>query len=136
MIPAPVHRAITQHECMLTAPYCLTFGGYAFTIRAGFVWDGASIPRAFWRLGHPLEGHVQGPALCHDAAYASEWVRRADADRMLYDMLRLSGVCWAKARTYWLAVRVGGWAVWRQHTPESVTAARQYVTILPVEVSP
>jgi hypothetical protein len=63
----------------------------------GFIWDGASIPRAAWSfIGSPFRGRYQQAALVHD---------------ILYEMH--DGTDENTARQMWLAVRVGGSHAWR-----------------------
>jgi hypothetical protein len=109
---------------------CRLSGGRTLYIRAGFVSDGASVPRFLW----PVVGPRYAPAtfaaaLAHDAMYAAEIVSRADADNEFHRLLIMRGVGRHKACAYWLAVRLAGWAVWARHTPESVADARRFVSI-------
>ena len=72
---------------------------YSMIVSPGFTTDGGSIPRAFWRV----------------------------ADEIFLEIL-----CWLGAprlirNAAWGAVRGGGLAVWKQHTEETVTAARALI---------
>lgn len=79
-------------------------------IPAGFVTDGASVPRFFWRvLGAPVEAKTIGAFVKHDWAYQTGAKKRKAADGELYDDLRASGVSKFKAACYWLGVRAFGW---------------------------
>jgi hypothetical protein len=92
-------------------------------IRAGFVWNDASSPRAMrWFIGRDECGEV-GP-LVHDALYAFggllplDWCAlrpytRAEADRLFYLLMIAEGVKRWRARFAYLAVRIGGWAAWK-----------------------
>ena len=75
-----------------------------------FVFDGASVPRFFWRLlGHPFDKrHLRG-SLRHDWHYQNGDVSRRDADRNYYNDLVADGMPRVFAWLEWLAVRLCGW---------------------------
>jgi hypothetical protein len=105
--------------------------GICVHIKAGMRTDGASIPRIAWRLiGHPFQVPLLGPALGHDALYAAELVSQEEADRWFLEAMRKAGIGWIKRNTIWVAVRAGGWLVWRQHTSRSIYEARKYASLL------
>lgn len=86
-----------------------SFKGKKHFIGAGFVCDGASIPRAFWRIvGHPLEGKVLPAAIIHDFCYQTACVSRYDADYIFYSTMREFEVPFVKRCAIWLAVRLFG----------------------------
>lgn len=86
-------------------------------VKAGFVFDGASIPRALWRLcGHPLEAPRIAAALAHDWIYAAMACDRADADAIYREICRLVGIAWVCRTTEYKVVRWFGWIAWRGHT--------------------
>lgn len=79
-------------------------------VPAGYVTDGASVPRFLWRvLGPPVAADTVGAAIRHDYAYATGRVSRAEADNELYLHLRVAGVGVPRAFAYWLGVRLFGW---------------------------
>ncbi len=75
--------------------------------------DGASIPQAFWsEIGSPyLPIYIFG-ALPHDKVYLSHEIPRADADRMLWYILRQCGVPKIKANIIYDAVHEFGASHW------------------------
>ena len=98
-------------------------------VPAGFVSDGASVPRFFWRVvGHPFETDAIGPSVKHDWHYSALAERssainagegaqlaqlsRAEADAQYYSDLRRNGVGVPRATAYWLGVRLFGWMRW------------------------
>lgn len=100
-------------------------------IAEGFVFDGASIPKAFWSLiGSPFSGKYRQSALIHDALYASELVPRDEADKCFLELMEKDGVSWLKRYTMYNAVRVGGYFVWKNHKKETIEEARKYVRIV------
>ena len=101
-------------------------------VKAGYVTDGASIPRLFWRLiGGPLAGRYLPAALVHDVLYDSEIVPRAIADRVFRAAMKELGVSSWRRNLMYAAVRLGGWRAWQRHTPDSTLWARQHVDIRP-----
>lgn len=99
-----------------------TQAGELSTVRAGFVFDFASIPRVFWPLvppagdGHNLYGIA---AVWHDWLYAHKLVggrpiTREEADRLFLEIMRYVGVAPWMARAMYLAVRAFGGLYWRR----------------------
>jgi hypothetical protein len=80
--------------------------GESITIPAGFEFDGASIPRIFWRVEAPIDGRYITAFCVHDWCYSSHCVGRKKADTILYSLLREAGMGWIKARTIYRAVRL------------------------------
>ena len=88
-------------------------------VKAGFVFDGASIPRALWRLcGHPLEAPRIAAALAHDWIYAAKACDRADADAIYREICRMVGIAWACRTTEYYVLRWFGWIAWYRHTQD------------------
>lgn len=78
-------------------------------VPAGFVTDGASIPRFLWRvLGHPFEAQTIGPAVRHDHAYQTGSLTREAADERFYSDLKAAGVGAFKAWLFYRGVRLFG----------------------------
>lgn len=89
-------------------------------IPVGFVTDGASVPRLFWRvLGAPVEARTIGAFVRHDYSYTTAAVKRKKADAALYDDLRAAGMSRTRAFTYWLGVRLFGWLHYNDTTKET-----------------
>ena len=78
-------------------------------VPAGFVTDGASVPRLLWRvLGPPLEADTVAASVEHDYDYKTGRIPRREADDKYYRNLRRDGVGRVRAAIYWLGVRIGG----------------------------
>ncbi len=114
-------------------------GNFILVIRAGFIFDAASIPRIFWFFLSPT-GLLLIPGLVHDGAYKNgylwvieeggEWVGNLEAapchkwnvgaPRAFWDdIFRLvandvNGMAPIN-RAAWLAIRAGGWVAWNNH---------------------
>ena len=130
-IPEPIVRRIPQaHELweVVSTYHYVLHTGEILTIRKGFRFDGASVPRLFWTLVvAPAE--IIGSALIHDACYDAEIVSRKAADQLLRETMFLEGCSdYQQIMVYW-AVRLFGWIYWRRHTPDSIAAARDFVKL-------
>lgn len=70
---------------------------YEFIIKKGYLWDGASVPRAFWRLiGSKTDPKFLIPSLIHDVLCENHHYVKNDryfADRVFERLLYVSGVC-------------------------------------------
>lgn len=129
-LPAPVMYPTSAWYWVLAEPYQFTLGTRRFTAPRGWRTDGASIPRALWRvLGHPFAGDVIAAALAHDVLYATHYTTRAEADRLFYDRLLANGVGRVKAWSLYAGVRAGGWATWNSERQWAILAAREKVRV-------
>ena len=88
--------------------------GHWHVIPAGYVSDGASVPRFFWRILSPnIDGRTLVPSIIHDFEYENAIGTRGGAD---YDYaFRLYGNDYGiiKSSLTWIGVRVGGRKHWR-----------------------
>lgn len=94
-----------------------TLAGPISTVRVGFAFDFASIPRLFWRLTPPAGKGYGLAAVWHDWLYAHHEIAgkpivRRQADDLFLEIMRYAGVSAWMARTMWLAVRSAGWWSW------------------------
>jgi len=72
---------------------------------AGWIVDGASIPRAFWSvIGGPLEGQYRNASVFHDVACDQKSQPWKTVHRMFYNAMRCSGVNEIKAKIMYYAV--------------------------------
>jgi hypothetical protein len=81
---------------------------------AGFVTDGASIPRMFWPIFGP-HGSYFGAAIVHDYLYspANTYMSRKEADQVFLQAMIRCGVGVATRQLVYRAVRVGGMFAFR-----------------------
>ena len=67
--------------------------GYSVTVKKGFDFDGASIPKWLWSIyGSPLNGNYVVASLIHDGLYASQLVSKIVADNIFLDLMKQSKV--------------------------------------------
>jgi hypothetical protein len=131
MLAQPI---ITPHDgsdriWRLVEDYQIASLGVRVDIKAGFLFDGLSIPRVFWRVvGHPLAGRALPGGLTHDALYASHLVDRDLADDIFLDVLTRNSVKWHNRRIMYLAVHLFGGVAWL-HNSRDIKSAREYVQV-------
>ena len=88
-------------------------------VKAGFRFDGASIPRILWRVcGHPLEAPRIAAALAHDWIYSCKCLSRADADLIYLTICAWVGIPAFCRTVEYSALRLCGWLAWHGHTAE------------------
>lgn len=102
----------------LACDYVFRAIGRIFVVPAGFEFDGASIPPLLWPvIGSPFDPAFMQPALLHDWLYSSHLVTRREADVAFREQLVVNGVTDFRADLMFRAVRLAGWAAWRD-TPQ------------------
>ena len=118
---------VLRREIDRPAPGTVAFIGEAFKIvyrrdgrdqivivPVGFPTDLASVPRALRGVVSKVTG-IEA-SIAHDWLYDQREGKRADADRLFYEMLKLSESRW-KAWIMYRAVRIGGGIAWRGGEP-------------------
>lgn len=112
----------------------VSLAGWAVTVMAGFVTDGASVPRPLWWLWPPLGGQYDRSAVVHDYLYkhAEDFagLTRWQVDRLMLEMMQVDGVGWWARRAIYAGVVAGGWVTWNRYRSETT-----YVSV-PDEVIP
>ena len=89
--------------------------GYKITIKKGFDFDGASIPKWLWSIyGSPLNGNYVVASLIHDGLYASQKVSKSVSDKIFLDVMKQSKVGYIKRTSMYLAVKMFGGKDWKE----------------------
>jgi hypothetical protein len=92
------------------------YGYKDITAQAGFVFNGASIPRIFWiTTGTPFDPQYEAGALIHDWIYQKQKHSRKYADQLFREILLANGVSKYQANKIYYAVRVFGWLAWHNN---------------------
>lgn len=121
-IKVEIHRTTAQGDFARTlVPKKIEFRGRRFVIPRGFEYDGASVPRFFWRLVcPPLDPGAARAGAAHDYIYRRqppEWTR-GEADLMLLCLLIEDGLSPFRAQLAYRGVRLFGAPVWRKYRRE------------------
>ena len=89
--------------------------GYSITVKKGFDFDGASIPKWLWSIyGSPLNGNYVVASLIHDGLYASQKVSKSVSDKIFLDVMKQSNVGYIKRISMYLAVKMFGGKDWKE----------------------
>ena len=89
--------------------------GYRLTVKKGFDFDAASIPKWLWSIyGSPLNGNYVVASLIHDGLYASQKVSKSVSDKIFLDVMKQSNVGYIKRTSMYLAVKMFGGKDWKE----------------------
>ena len=87
--------------------------GYAIYIPAGFIFDGASIPKVAWSIVGAADGRYFLAALVHDWLYTTKQLSKEQADNLFKRVMMKIGIGWWKRMIMWRAVDWFGGSPWR-----------------------
>jgi len=131
MLPEPNIHYLNERLAVLVEEYCFSFEykGVVIcqTIPAGFIFDGATIPRIFWTItGLTPFGAHNAVTLIHDFLYSKEGVventmlrqpliiTRVFVDKLFKQHLRMYGFNEFQLQTIYAGTRLGGYYFWRE----------------------
>lgn len=98
---------------------------FEIVVKPGFLFDGASIPRALWRLcGHPMEVPRVAAALAHDWLYSAHVCDRKIADQIYRVLCKKLGISGFAAGTEYYTLRLFGGSAWKSHDANDEAFAR------------
>ena len=98
-----------RHMRLLSYLAFVDDNGKTWTARPGLIFDGASIPRAFWRvIGSPFTGDYRDAAVIHDQMCKDRTVPSPVVHRVFYQAMRCLGVGRVRAALMYAAVRLFG----------------------------
>lgn len=123
-----------------TGYWNLTDYGYVMedgilTLKKGFDYDGASIPKLAWSIiGHPVEPDILPGALPHDGGYCTHVFPKARMDQLFLDVMEAFGRGSANRKICYGAVRAFGPRVWPK-TPEEIAKYKEFVIWEPFALS-
>ncbi len=90
-----------------------TLGDKSVTVPAGYQYDGASIPEAFWiEIGTPFHPSFMPASLPHDRGYDTHEHPKEWFDDLFFRILIASGVSQVKAKLMFDAVHIFGYSHW------------------------
>lgn len=102
--------------------YNLSKDEYIITCYKGYITDGSSIPKLFWRIYHPFYTEARWASAIHDIIYSEYYTLfpKNFADDLLKVMMIHDGANNFTASTFHLCVKLGGKGGWK-NLKESTT---------------
>ena len=91
-----------------------TDGGVDVIVPLGFRTNFVSVPRAFWSFISPWGDHGFG-AVVHDWLYSDQSMSRKEADEVILEAMKQSGVGAIKRYTIFRALRIFGRFAWKEN---------------------
>jgi hypothetical protein len=92
-----------------------------YTVKAGFVTDGASIPRVFHSIvGVPIGGEYTEPAILHDALVRSGFYSPRFCDDLMKEAMEAHGTPQPTINSVMLGLRIS--RLWRRKRPVDLKA--------------
>ena len=89
---------------------------FEITVAGGFIFDGASIPRALWRVcGQPMSVPRVAAALIHDWLYSAHVCDRETADQIYRAICRRVGLGAFSVGVEYYTLRIFGRFAWKSH---------------------
>jgi len=114
----------------LRKDFSFRYSNTVYTVKRGFDFDGASIPKAFWStIGHPLQTTRLLAALFHDILYCVHIWPRGDCDTAFLEIQEASGEGWFTRNKCYAAVRAAGGFCY----PKTEAEIKKYKPFLVVE---
>jgi Protein of unknown function (DUF1353) len=109
--------------------------GHTLEAKAGFISDGATIPRPVWSLvGGPWDGVYRSAAVVHDVGCESHKYTWRDTHRLFFEAMLDSGVSRPLALTMYWGVLVGG-PRWQVVASSAAKTSKQLEIAVASEIS-
>ena len=112
-------QRLGENAWELLDDFTLATDKYKVTVKKGFDFDGASIPKVLWSvIGSPMEGKYVPGAVIHDGLYASGVISRNEADEVFLKLMVMANVGYVKRYAMYWAVKSCGVIAWKNNMSE------------------
>lgn len=101
-------RVGSKHSYELSSPLVWQDSEHVIMVPAGFVYDGASVPKVLSSLVPRFGGRYDRATALHDWCYTHGVMERAECDKLFYKAMRSDKVRWVQAKVLYWAVRIFG----------------------------
>jgi hypothetical protein len=106
------------------------FDGLKFTVKKGYITDGASIPKLLAPIGgYPFSGDTLDAAIMHDIFYQTRRYSRFTCDYNFLFLMKKYNVFILKRWAYFFAVRLFGWAAYGFHKAGVEENAKMFLSV-------
>ena len=114
----------------LSEDFWFIIDGVEYVMKAGFWWDGASIPQPLWSvIGGPWSADIAPGALIHDILYGGHIFERLLCDQVLHKVNAINNMNSLKNTLVYKGVRMGGWAPYKEKSQENIIGVRKHLLI-------
>jgi len=101
-------------RCLLHDTLSVTLrSGRVIIVPAGFITDGASIPRPFRSILSQYGAYLFS-AVVHDYLYSVKIMSRKESDLAMLELMERQGIEYPERIAIYTAVRIGGWIRWNR----------------------
>jgi len=108
-----------KEQMVLNVDLPFHYQGKEYVIPAGFVFDGASIPRFAWSfIGHPFDEHLRIGACIHDWIFTTHCLGFTNANHIFMRRIRADGERCINVKLIFAAVAGFGYPAYKQLTIE------------------
>ena len=108
-------RYVDERQFKLLEPFAYINSPVKIVVPAGFITDGASIPKAVWSIvGSPWTGKYVYATIPHDWGYTTQTMTRREVDDIFNEGMRILGVSWWKRKLMYRCVRMFAWVCWNK----------------------
>lgn len=130
-LPSPKIYFIEDQEVYLLEDFTIDTIIGKITIKRGFIYDGASIPKIFWSvLGEsPFSGKIQPAAIVHDILYRTHYVKYLKANDVWNDLCKRNNVAIGKRITMTQVLNGFGWVAYNRNTPKDIEYYKQFLIV-------
>lgn len=133
-LESPKIYFISDKEAYLLEDYIIDTIIGKITIKYGFIFDGASIPKFAWSLigEHPFSGKLLPAAIVHDILYRTHYVGYLKANDVWYDLCVINNVALGKRQIMTQTLNTVGWIAYNKNGKQKdIDYYKQFFEIIP-----
>ena len=130
-LPSPYIYFISDTEVYLLENYTVDTIIGKITIKRGFIYDGASLPKWTWSLigESPFSGLIQPAAIVHDILYRTHYVGVMKANDVWFDLCKRNDVAWGKRQIMTQVLNAFGWVAYNKIKPKDIEYYKQFLVV-------
>ena len=132
-LPSPHIYAISDSEVYLLDDYTVDTIIGMITVKRGFIYDGASIPKFAWSLlgENPFSGKIQPASIIHDILFRTHYVKYLKANDVWDDLCIRNNLANTKRVIMTQALNAVGWVAYNNNTQKDIDYYKQFLVVHP-----
>jgi hypothetical protein len=130
-LPSPHVYAISDSEVYLLDDYTVDTIIGRITVKRGFIFDGASIPKFAWSIlgENPFSGKIMAAAIIHDILYRIHYVKYLKANDVWDDLCKRNNVALTKRIIMTQILNAFGWIAYNRMTLKDIEYYKTFFAI-------